>query len=425
MFEGDVASRAEEWRVTIEPDGKVRQVRHQLPEARAGARLSREEALARAGEHLRARFGLDPRALTLVAADQKDRPARTDWSFVFADPRVDVGKDGEARISVIIAGDEIVGSGRYVHVPETWLRAERERSGRHTIGKIAGGLLFAFAGLAALVAGVRSWLRNESDNRAMVLVFAIGFATSVGSIVVMWPSLAMQLKTTEPVAWQVVLATMGSLLAAGFGALAIALAGGVGAWSARIHPPVPLAGRLPPWAAGAAAALFVAGVGALAGGAVTSETPLWPSLAFESAALPWVAAALAGLATVASIAIGLFLLHILDRVTAAWTRRAWLAAGVVIAFIAGVVAVKGGDAAGALAEGIASGLVAAAVIYFVLRFDPRTVPGYVVTATLIDAAENAALQGTTAAWMAFAVLAVVSVAVGYAATRYLSRPLTH
>ena len=85
-----------------------------------------------------------------------------------------------------------------MHVPETWLRAERERSGRNTIGKIAGGLLFAFAGLAALVAAVRSWLRNESDNRAMALVFAIGFATSVASIAVMWPSLAMQLKTTEP-----------------------------------------------------------------------------------------------------------------------------------------------------------------------------------------------------------------------------------
>ena len=63
---------------------------------------------------------------------------------------------------------------------------------------------------------------------------------------------------------------------------------------------------------------------------------------------------------------------------------------------------KGGDSGVALAEGIASGLVAAAVIYFVLRFDPRTVPGYIVTAALIDAAENAALAGTSTAWTAFA-----------------------
>ena len=422
MFEGDVAARAEEWRVVINPDGSLRQVRHQLPEARPGARLTKEEALARAGEHVRMRFGLDPAALTQVAADEKDRPARTDWSFTFADPRMDVGKDGEARIAVLLAGDEVIGSRRYVHVPEAWLRAERERSGRNTIGKIAGGLLFALAGLAGLVAAVRSWLRHESDHRTVTLVFAIGLATSVASLIVMWPALAMELKTTEPIGWQVILATLGSLLAAAVGALLIALVGGVGAWAARSSIHVPLAGRLPPWTAGACAALFVAGAGALAGSAVTPEAPQWPSLAFESTALPWVAAALAGLATVASISVGLFLLYILDRVTAAWTRRGWLAAGFVFALIAGLVAVKAGDAGAALAEGIASGLVAAAVIYFVLRFDPRTVPGYVVASTLIDAADNAALTGTTAAWTTFAVMGAVSVAVGYAATRYLSQP---
>jgi hypothetical protein len=53
MFEGDVAARAEEWRVSINPDGSLRQVRHQLPEARPGARLSKEEALKRAEEHVR------------------------------------------------------------------------------------------------------------------------------------------------------------------------------------------------------------------------------------------------------------------------------------------------------------------------------------------------------------------------------------
>jgi len=421
MFEGDVADRAEEWRVAINPDGSVRQVRHQLPEGRDGARLSKEQALARAEDHLRARFGLA--ALTQVAAEDKDRPARTDWSFVFADPRVDVGKDGEARIAVALAGDEVVGSRRYVHVPETWLRTERERSGRNTIGKIAGGLLYALAGIAALVAAVRSWLRGESDNRALALVFAIGLATSVASLAVMWPSLAMQLKTTEPVVWQVVLATLGSLLAAAVGALLIALVAGVGTWAARASHPVPLAGHLPPWAAGACAALFVAGVGALAGSAVTPETPQWPSFAFESTAVPWAAAGLAGLATVGSIAVGLFLMYLLDRVTASWTRRGWLAAAVVFAVIAGLVAVKAGDAGAALAEGIASGLVAAGVIYFVLRFDPRTVPGYVVAASLIDAAENAALTATLSAWTSFALMAAVSVAVGYAATRYLGRPL--
>ena len=98
MFEGDVAERAEEWRVTIEPDGEVRQMRHLLPEARPGrATVEGCGAGARRASMCASASALDPARLTLVAADEKDRPARTDWTFVFADPRVDVGKDGEAR----------------------------------------------------------------------------------------------------------------------------------------------------------------------------------------------------------------------------------------------------------------------------------------------------------------------------------------
>ena len=111
-------------------DGRVRQFRHVLPEARPGARLPKDAALAaRGAASARAASASDPAALTQVAAEEKDRPARTDWSFMFADPRVDVGKGGEARMSVTLAGDEIVGAGRFVHVPEAWLRARARARG--------------------------------------------------------------------------------------------------------------------------------------------------------------------------------------------------------------------------------------------------------------------------------------------------------
>ena len=63
LFEGDVAERAEEWRVTIEPDGKVRQVRHLAARgatrarASAGTRRSRapKSICARASAWIRAR----------------------------------------------------------------------------------------------------------------------------------------------------------------------------------------------------------------------------------------------------------------------------------------------------------------------------------------------------------------------------------
>jgi hypothetical protein len=424
MFEGDVAARAEEWRVTIEPNGAVRQVRHVLPEARPGPRLSKDAALALAELHVREHFGADPAALILVAADEKDRPARTDWSFVFSDARVDVGKDGEARTLVTVSGDEITGAGRFVHVPESWLRAERERSGRMQIAKMAGALTFALAALAALIAGVQSWMRGHCDNRALRVVFALVFAASAAGIAVMWPSLAMQLKTTEPIVWQALLAVAGSLLAASLAALVIALAAGVGFWAARTTPNVPPAGRLPPWAVGVAGAFCRrrrrAGRQLRRGG-----DSVLAAVRFESAASPWIAAALGGLSTVSSIGVGLFVLHMLERVTAAWTRRSWVAGAAVVALITGLVALKAGAVGAALAEGIAAGLVATAVVYYVLRFDARTVPGYLVAAALIDAAETAVVTGTRDGWVEFALFAVVGIAVGIVATRYLGRPSPH
>ncbi len=425
MFEGDVAARAEEWRVMIEPTGEVRQIWHVLPEAQPGKRLAQDAARERAEQFLRERFGLDPAGLTFVGAEERDRPARTDWTFVFADPGVDVGKGGEARMTVSLAGDEIVGAGRFVHVPEPWLRAERERSGRYTIAKIAGGLLFALAAIAALVAGVTSWMRRQCDARALAVVLTIVLGTSAGGIAVMWPSFAMQWKTTEPIVWQALLAVAGSLLAASLAALVIALATGVAAWAARTAPNALPAGPLPPWAAGVAGALFVAGASALAGSLVPPETPMWPSLAFASAAFPWAAAALDGLSTISVIGVGLFVLHLLDRVTAAWTRRSWLAMAVAAALIAGLIAAKAGGVGGvggAIAGGIVAGLFAAAIIYWVLRFDFRTVPGYLVTVGVLDAAENAALTGTADGWVAFAVATTVGIAVAIVVTRYVSRP---
>jgi len=423
MFEGDVADRAEEWRITIDPEGNVRQVRHALPEARPGARLAKEAALTLAERELPGRFRVDAATLKLVAAEEKEQPARTDWSFMFTDPRVDVGKDGEARAVVTVAGDEIAGAGRFVHVPESWLRAERERDSRSQLATTAAALLYLFAGLAALVVGVRSWMRRHCDTRALVWVLAITFGAAAAGIAVMWPALAMKFRTTEPIVQQALLVVSGSLLAAALGALVVGLAAGVGAWAARTAPRTPLAGPLPPWAAGAAAALFVAGAAALAGGWVPPRAPLWPSLASESAAWPWAAAALEGLGIVSSIGIGLFVLHLLDRMTAAWTRRSWLAVAVVVALIAGLVTVRANEVAGAVAGALVAGLVAATVVYCVLRFDARTVPGYVVAAALIGAAENAALKDTAAGWVEFAIGAAVIVIAGVAVMRYIARPL--
>jgi hypothetical protein len=375
MFEGDVAARAEEWRVTIEPNGAVRQVRHVLPEARPGPRLSKDAALALAERHVREHFGADPAALILVAADEKDRPARTDWSFVFSDPRVDVGKDGEARMLVTVSGDEITGAGRFVHVPESWLRAERERSGRMQIAKMAGALTFALAALAALIAGVQSWMRGHCDNRALRSVLALVFAASAAGIAVMWPSLAMQLKTTEPDR------VAGRARRRGLAPCGESLRPSSSHWrqgwasGRRVRRrTVPSAGRLPPWAVGLPEPCW-------------SPAPArWPAASsrrrLRSGRRPVSNPRRRPGSPPRSVACrrsrrsasGLFVLHMLERVTRPGRAGPGSRVVAVVALITGLVALKAGAVGAALAEGIAAGLVTTAVVYYVLRFDARTVP---------------------------------------------------
>ncbi|HVN34820.1 MAG TPA: type II CAAX endopeptidase family protein [Casimicrobiaceae bacterium] len=422
MFEGDVSSRAEEWRITVDPAGNARQVRHALPEASPGARLEGDAARAIAERAIASGFGVDPAEMKLVSSEQKDRPARTDWAFTYADPGIDVGKDGEARFAVTIAGDEIAATGRYVYVPEAWSREEREREGRIGNARIAAALAFAVAAIAALGVAVRAWMRRQCDTRAAALTLTITLAAAAAGIAVMWPTFAIKLKTTEPVATQVLLLVAGLMLAAALGSLVVALATGVGTWAAKSRPRTALAGRLPAWAGGSAAALAVAGAAAVAERFVPPEAPLWPSLPFAAARWPWAAAALHGVGVVSSIGVGLFVLHLLDRVTASWTRRAWLAVVAVVALVAGIAAARGStELESVIAGGLVAGAIAAAIVYAVLRFDARTIPGYVVAATIVSAGEDAALDGTAAGWAEFAVYAAVAVAIGWAALRYIER----
>ena len=96
-FGGDTVDRAEEWRVTVNPDGVVRQVRHPLPESRPGASLDRDHAQTLAERALQDWFAVDPTKLNTVVADERKLDHRVDWGFEFVDPKINVGMGAEAR----------------------------------------------------------------------------------------------------------------------------------------------------------------------------------------------------------------------------------------------------------------------------------------------------------------------------------------
>jgi hypothetical protein len=420
-FDGDVAERAEEWRVAVAGNGDVRQVVHRLPEARPGASLERPEAEALAHGALRQAFGLDPAALVLRSADQAQRVARRDWGFVYADPRVNVGKDGELRLQVIIGGDRVLSTGRAVFVPEAWQRAEARRDNEHQVAKLAGMVLVGLLALAGLVYAVIAWHRHRCNRRAMLVVGGLSMAMLLASGANNWPALAMQLRTAEPVLAQLTTTILSLLAGALLVGLLFGLLGGVGAWYARAQPAVPLAGRLPPWAMGAAAALVAAGITAALAGLVAPAFPVWPDLKVYSYAWPAAGAVVSAFAFVPALAVTLFLLAVIDRGTAGWTRRVPLVAIALAMFGVAVALLSGLEFGDALRRGVVEGLVALAFAWLVLRYNLTSVPAFVATGLLLDGARSAALVGSPSAGWLYALSAATTIGLTVAATRYLRR----
>ena len=422
-FVGDLDARAEDWRVSVGPDGAVRTIRHMLPEARPGATLARDAAQARAEAELSKRYDVDPAALRLVSANEDKLPARTDWTFTWADPRIEVGKGGEARTVIALSGDEPVANGRYVFVPEAWTRAEQEQANRAQIAALAGALVFVVAGLAGLVVGIMAWTRRRCDVQALVLVLVISALVTVAQAANNLPSFRMGLSTVEPLWSQWLTRVLGSVAAGLVGALLFGLLAGVGAFGARTAPRGRIAGRLPPWLAAAAAALLVAGLQTALSALAPRSVPTWPPLPQSQWSVE-LGAVLGGLNFVAYAGVGLFVVYLVARLTAGFTRRAWMGVGIVVLLqCASALAQAGGQYASALAAGVAGGLTAGAVLWWLVRYDLRMVPAYLATGAIVSGATRAAQAATVEGWIAFGLNAAVTAVMAWLVVRYLDRPL--
>ncbi len=420
-FTGDVAQRAEEWRVTVVGTGKVRQVRHDLPEARPGASLDRDQALAVAQRAIREQIGLDPARLRLISAVESQKPARRDWTFGFTNPDVQMPEGGEARVQAGVAGDEAVYAGRYVFIPETWTRQESERESQFTFVKLAIAAFSALILVSGLVFAAMQWMRGRFDKRALWRVIWISFAVAVVSIANNWPQMAMNLRTSEPVITQASLSIVAAVFGSVFAALTLGLLSAIGAWATVQRPPFAFAGRWPAWLAGVCAALIVAGFEAGLSALAPQTSPAWPTYALAGQAVPFLGAAILGAGALGAIGVGLFILAWLERVTRHWQRHLWLAAGVLLLVLTAIALVGTARFIAALLSGAITGAGAVVIVYGVLRFDLRTVPAYIATGLIAGIVESAAHNATPMSYAEGAVAVIAIVAITIAVMRYLDR----
>ena len=70
-----------------------------------------------------------------------------------------------------------------------------------------------------------------------------------------------------------------------------------------------------------------------------------------------------------------------------------------------------------------AGVVASGVVLWIFRFDPRAVPAYVATTTLLGAFVGATERGTLHGWLYLALNSLVVLILAFAIERWLSRPV--
>ena len=149
----------EEFAVVLRPDGTLHSVRHALAEETAGASLTKEEAVARAGKFLTEEKKINPAEWNLVESESDKKPHRTDHTLTWQQKEaLDAGTSAAVpdhaftRIEVQVLGDEVTNYRTYIKIPDEWRRKQEERTlGRVLLSYGVPAFFLLGLGLTALI----------------------------------------------------------------------------------------------------------------------------------------------------------------------------------------------------------------------------------------------------------------------------------
>jgi hypothetical protein len=392
--------------VFIGPEGEVLRFRHTLPEARPGPSLSEEQARSLVIPVIEELYGLDPNQLDEISAVPTKHPNRDDWRFTFADRHNYPLEEGEARITVTVAGDQIADANRWVHVPEEWRRQERDKASLIRIVHVLVGLAVTALLLSGAVGAIVAWSRRRFDVRKFLGVFALLSGLGVLELVNSWPEVRSNFTTAEPWALQ-------TLVFIGVGIVLILVTAAV---------PALILGFLDPWRRqgpsleGRDCILLGLAVGAVAAGATAvadafapSLSPAWPDYTPAGTYLPVLNAALSPFALfVQTTAAFLLFFAAVDRLSDGWKRRRILLFLVVLVFGLALMGTRPIESLATWAvAGLAVGLALLAGYLFLVRYQLGLVPAAVGMAVALEVIRGGLCQAHSAALPGAVVAAVL------------------
>ena len=202
-FDGNVADRAEEWGVTVRGDGTVLSVQHRLPETAPGLDLTEADARALAHAALERELLVSNNSLRELSVIPTKQPSRTDWSFTFADVRSKPLPSGERRYAVRIAGNEIVSTNRFIHIPEDWRREQRSNATTMSIIMTLVQVVTLCLNFGGAIIGIVAWSRGNFSIRHFVVVATSLFILGLLGEANGFPMLTANFTTAQPFGSQV------------------------------------------------------------------------------------------------------------------------------------------------------------------------------------------------------------------------------
>lgn len=372
---GSPADRAEEWRVRLRPDGRPLDMRHILPDSAARDSVPAAES-RRIARLALARAGLDTSRLVEAQLTEIARPARRDVTVRYVDAATPLPAGAQARAYVGLAGSEPLVARRTVELPESFLRAERQRQTNRAlvIGLASLLLLGGLSAGAVFTVRRRPPLLADGALPRRTTVWLLVVATALG--LVQWldglPSRLFSYDTAEP--WS---RFVGTVWLGTVSVPVMALAA-LGAWllmtALRRRAGIPMLPAAPSRATRTDVLLAGAGLGAtiqafagLRSFGPASGVPRAPASQLELA-LPWLGGA-AGLPLSTAMSVAIVAIPFL--VVAAATRRGWvrLLLGAVMVLLALVIGVLAADVPGSGARpfALAAAVAGAIAVWLALR----------------------------------------------------------
>ncbi len=365
-------------------DNHIWQYHHQLPETTIGAELTQDQARVIAHATIAEQFNLNPTDITEISATSAQLPHRKDWLFIFSEATIYPLQTGQARISVAIAGDEVINTARTIHVPEEWERTEQNRQNMLNIFTIIFALLFLFITFIALyIASQQNKIFFFSKQLFFVLFGIIATLLSI-DIISTWPNIIGALNTSLPLnnqLFQIITGLMiSSLVKAIFYASIICFI----MTKKRFHY---LSHNIVTLGIGICSGLFLAGIFSIVQLVIPTDKPLWPEYESLCCALPLLTHVIGSIAHYAQLTIIFSLLFIL--INTAWQKHSLFFTAFATLCGMAMLDLSSLDMLGIwIIMGTLVGLVMLAIYQYIIRYDYALIPVATGSFTILHIAQQ-------------------------------------